>query len=148
MTIFWWLRPAVSKDGSHALTWEGRGWKWESKPSYSFVFFIAVIEQVSRPPMSSSEYFWYLTLTRTLPDHLTIIWPSPDLTFFRRFYTSPDIHLIFTWQSPDVHLMFTLRSPDHHLTFLWHLWVFVMKNDLRDDPDIGVGPTTYNPTTI
>ena len=43
------------------------------------------------------------------PDNLTIIWPSPDpyLTMIRRFYTSPEIHLIFTW-----------TSPDHHVTFL------------------------------
>ena len=79
--------------------------------------------------MSSSEYFWDLTLTwlspklnlATWPLSLTFPWTicNPYLTWH-----SSDIHLMFTWHSPHspdihlIHLTFTWHSPDH-LTIIW-----------------------------
>ena len=84
-----------------------------------------VKEQVSRPPMSSSD--WDLTFTWRSPDihptftwhspnHLTIIWPSPDPhhTLTQPWLGDFKLHLTFTWHS----LMFTWCSPDN-LTIIW-----------------------------
>ena len=81
--------------------------------------------QVSRPPMSSSD--WDLTFTWRSPDihptftwhspnHLTIIWPSPDPhhTLTQPWLGDFKLHLTFTWHS----LMFTWCSPDN-LTIVW-----------------------------
>ena len=73
--------------------------------------------------------------------HLNLTWPpnyhliftrpihDPNITFIRRFWTSPGIHLTFTWAlsnpyltlirrfwtSPVIYLNFTWNSPDIHL---------------------------------
>ena len=58
----------------------------------------------------------HLLFTWPLDNHLTFPWPLPDpnLTLIKRFKTSPELHLTFTWHS----LTLTWHSPDH-LTIIW-----------------------------
>ena len=117
--------PAPGREQVNSWVHQDVGYRWYHinivKPEVLLTRW-PLIKQVSRPPMSSSD--WDLTFTWHAPDvHLTT-WPSSDLplpdpylTMIKRFQTSPEVHLKFIWRSPGI----PWRSPDIHLTTSFQL---------------------------
>ena len=81
-----WIWPRLTLTQVLNSYWSLIPWTWASQFSRKYS------RQFSRPPMSSSEYFWDLTLT----------WPSSELPLTQDHHLTVWSNLMFTWP-PKIH---------------------------------------------